>query len=124
MMNSDKSRKFLASSLHQMAKTHSHLALVGADFLLENPGGRLFSRNRSRFPEVLIPYGDHFELYIGFTRVALADKQLVDLLPKDYLAQPESSRGSLLAMLMFTQVKEGKGSLQIDRDALASTAGS
>jgi hypothetical protein len=44
----------------------------------------------------------------------------VDLLPKEYLDRPESSRGSLLAMLMFTQVKEGKGSLEIDRDALAS----
>jgi hypothetical protein len=119
-MTSEKTRRFLAASLRRMAKTHKHLGLASADFLLSNLGVLPFNRIQSRFPEVLIPYGGHFELLVGSTRVAKADKQLVDLLPKDYLDQPESSRGSLLAMLMFTQVKEGKGSLEIDRDALAS----
>jgi hypothetical protein len=83
---------------------------------------QLFQAEKSKSAEYLVPLplGDGYSLYIGSTQVATVSSDIVAALPQDFLSRPMGKRGSLLSMLVFTHVREGKGTMTVDRDALAS----
>jgi len=122
MINRNNSSNFVVACFRRMVSSRPDLGLVDARTLIGRPSSYRYPRSRIPLTELLVRRGDHYEVLIGTTRVAIVDRELVDLLPAEYLSRPEGNRGSVIAMLLLTQLKEGRGRIDMDPQGLAAVS--
>jgi hypothetical protein len=122
-MKTMRSYKLSDTCLKQISWLRISLGLNSDTAVLEHSVSELYHRKQAEFREFLVPTGRGFKLMIGQVPVAKVSSELANSLPKDYLDRKGSKQGTMLAMLFLALAREGKGTMEIDRDALASIWG-
>jgi hypothetical protein len=120
MIKRKNSSDFVVACLHQIVFSRLDLGLVDVRTLVDQPSSFRYPRSRIPLTEVLVRCGDNYEVLIGTTRIAIVDRELVDQLPAEYFSRPEGHRGSIIAMLLLTQLKEDRDRIEMDPPGLAS----
>jgi hypothetical protein len=115
-----RSYKLSALCRRQLRWLRKHVGLESDTAVIQEGVSQLFLAEQAKTMEYFVPRNDGYALYIGPTQVATASRDIVAAIPEEFLSLPASKRGSLLAMLVFIQARDGKGTLSIDRDALAA----